>query len=99
MIKKFLSGKRLVLLITLVFAVWMLFIDDFNVFHRLSLNNKIESLEQQKQYYRNEIKRDSALIKTLKNNPDSLERYAREKYLMKRKHEDIFLVVDEDDKQ
>ncbi|MCF8231137.1 MAG: septum formation initiator family protein [Bacteroidales bacterium] len=95
MMRKYLNGKRLFFIITLVFAVWMLFIDDFNVFHRLSLNKKINSLEEQKEYYRKEIKRDSALIKTLKNNPDSMERYAREKYLMKKKDEDIFLIIDE----
>lgn len=95
MMKKYLNGKRLFFIITLVFVVWMLFIDDFNVFHRLSLNKKINSLEEQKEYYRKEIKRDSALIKTLKNNPDSMERYAREKYLMKKENEDIFLVIDE----
>lgn len=96
MLKKYLSGRRLFIMITLLFAIWMLFIDDFNVFHRLSLNQKINNLEQQKEYYKNEIKSDSALIKTLKNNPDSMERYAREKYLMKKENEDIFLVVDEE---
>jgi len=85
-------------MITLLFAIWMLFIDDFNVFHRLSLNQKINNLEQQKEYYKNEIESDSMLIKTLKNNPDSMERYAREKYLMKKENEDIFLVVDEEKK-
>jgi len=96
MLKKYLNGKRLIIIITLLFAVWMLFIDDFNVFHRLSLNKKINNLEQQKQYYHKEIKKDSALIRTLKNNPDSMERYAREKYLMKKKNEDIFIVIEEE---
>jgi len=98
MLKKYLSGRRLFIMITLLFAIWMLFIDDFNVFHRLSLNQKINNLEQQKEYYKNEIESDSMLIKTLKNNPDSMERYAREKYLMKKENEDIFLVVDEEKK-
>lgn len=93
--RKYLNGKRLFFIITLLFAVWMLFIDNFNVFHRLSLNKKINTLEEQKEYYKREIKRDSALLKTLKNNPDSMERYAREKYLMKKENEDIFIVIDE----
>lgn len=98
MLKKYFNGRRLFITITLLFGVWMLFIDDFNVFHRLSLNKKINNLEQQKEYYKNEIESDSTLIKTLKNNPDSMERYAREKYLMKKENEDIFLVVDEEKK-
>lgn len=91
------SVRRIFVIITLLFVVWMLFVDDFNVFHRLSLNKKINNLEHQKQYYQKEIKRDSALIRTLKNNPDSMERYAREKYLMKKENEDIFIVIDEDE--
>jgi len=97
MFRKYLSVRRVFLIITLLFVVWMLFVDDFNVFHRLSLNKKINNLEHQKQYYQQEIKRDSALIKTLKNNPDSMERYAREKYLMKKENEDIFIVINEDE--
>lgn len=97
MLRKYLSVRRIFVIITLLFVVWMLFVDDFNVFHRLSLNKKINNLEHQKQYYQKEIKRDSALIRTLKNNPDSMERYAREKYLMKKENEDIFIVIDEDE--
>lgn len=77
-----------------MFAAWMLFLDDFNLFRQASLKNKIEEMEQQKAYYREEIKDDSAMINTLNANMDSLEKYAREKYLMKKDHEDIFLVIE-----
>jgi len=82
------------LLLVALFAVWMLFLDDFNMFRQLSLNSKIKEMEQQKEYYRQEIKSDSAMINTLNANLDSLEKYAREKYLMKKDHEDIFLVIE-----
>lgn len=91
------SIRRIFIILTLLFVVWMLFVDELNVFHRLSLDKKINNLEQQKEYYQQEIRRDSSLIKTLKNNPDSMERYAREKYLMKKENEDIFIVIDEDE--
>lgn len=82
------------MLLVAMFAAWMLFLDDFNLFRQASLKNKIEEMEQQKAYYREEIKDDSAMINTLNANMDSLEKYAREKYLMKKDHEDIFLVIE-----
>jgi cell division protein FtsB len=94
MFKKAFTRKRIMLLLVALFAVWMLFLDDFNMFRQLSLNSKIKEMEQQKEYYRQEIKSDSAMINTLNANLDSLEKYAREKYLMKKDHEDIFLVIE-----
>jgi cell division protein FtsB len=94
MFKKAFTRKRIMLLLVAMFAVWMLFLDDFNMFRQLSLNSKIKEMEQQKEYYRQEIKSDSAMINTLNANLDSLEKYAREKYLMKKDHEDIFLVIE-----
>ncbi|MDZ7775816.1 MAG: hypothetical protein U5L09_09610 [Bacteroidales bacterium] len=84
MFKKAFTRKRIMLLLVALFAVWMLFLDDFNMFRQLSLNSKIKEMEQQKEYYRQEIKSDSAMINTLNANLDSLEKYAREKYLMKK---------------
>jgi cell division protein FtsB len=84
------------MLFILLFAIWILFLDDFNIFRQMTLSNKIQTMEEQKQYYQNEIKNDSAMIKTLRTNLDSLEKYAREKFLMKKEHEDIFQVIEKE---
>lgn len=96
MFKKTFTRKRILGLLVLLFVVWVLFLDDFNVFRQLSLSDKIETMEEQKSYYREEIRKDSAMINTLKTNLDSLEKYAREKFLMKKEHEEIFQVVEKD---
>ena len=64
--------------------------------HRV-LNKEIEELENHESYYINEIKKDSLKIKHLKNS-DQIEKYAREKYFMKRENEDIYLIEYEEDK-
>ena len=64
--------------------------------HRV-LNKEIEELENNESYYINEIKKDSLKIKHLKNS-DQIEKYAREKYFMKRENEDIYLIEYEEDK-
>ena len=63
--------------------------------HRV-LNNQIDELESNKKYYQDEIKKDEENIKLLKN-PDQIEKYAREKYYMKRDSEDIYIIEFEED--
>lgn len=87
-------GNRYVLVL-LFFGVWMLFLDNYSYFEQRVLDKEIEELEENKQYYIQEIKKDSTAIKQL-NNPDQTEKYAREKYYMKRENEDIYIIEFED---
>lgn len=88
-------GNRYVLVIVFV-SIWMLFLDNYSYFEKGILDKKIEELEKNKQYYLNEKREDSAAIKQLKN-PDQTEKYAREKYYMKRENEDIYIIEYEGD--
>ena len=91
---KFLSNKYIWSL--LFFTVWILFLDNYSYFDHRILNNQIEELEDNKTYYQEEIKKDEAQIKQLKN-PDQVEKYAREKYYMKKDSEDIYIIEFEGD--
>jgi cell division protein DivIC len=82
-------------LVIIFFAVWMFFLDNYSYFDHRILDKEIEELEENKQYYLKEIAKDSASIKQL-NNSDQTERYAREKYYMKRDKEDIYIIEFED---
>ncbi|WP_294820564.1 septum formation initiator family protein [uncultured Flavobacterium sp.] len=88
-------GNRYVLVLLFV-GIWMLFLDNYSYFEKGILEKKIDELENNKQYYLNEKRRDSAAIKQLKN-PDQTEKYAREKYYMKRENEDIYIIEYEGD--
>jgi cell division protein DivIC len=63
--------------------------------HR-ELNKQIDELEDNKRYYQNEINADKSQIKKLKN-PAEIEKYAREKYYMKKDSEDIYIIEFEGD--
>jgi cell division protein FtsB len=63
--------------------------------HRI-LNKQLNELEDNKKYYQDEIRKDDENIKQLKN-PDQIEKYAREKYYMKRDSEDIYIIEFEGD--
>jgi cell division protein DivIC len=88
-------GNRYVLVIIFV-VVWLIFLDNYSYFEHQPLNKKIQDLEDNRAYYIDEIKQDSTSIKQLKN-PDQTERYAREKYYMKRENEDIYIIDHEND--
>ncbi|MDZ7614642.1 MAG: septum formation initiator family protein [Flavobacteriaceae bacterium] len=75
----------------LVFAIWMFFFDENSVVNQGELNKEIDGIEKSIEYYEGEIKEDKQLISNLKN-PDSLEKFAREEYKMKKQNEDIFLI-------
>ena len=68
----------------------MLFFDQYNLISRVNNNRKIAELEHQKEYYLAEIDRSKRLLKELKGDNESLEKFAREQYLMKKHDEEIF---------
>ncbi len=94
--KRFLKPfKNVFLLILMVFVIWMLFFDSNSWFIHNELNNDIEALEEEKEYYKKEIEKDKKEIKKLSNDK-GLEKYGREKYRMKKKDEEIYLIEYED---
>ena len=91
---KILSNRYVI--VTVFFIVWMLFLDNTSYMDHRVLNNQTDELESNKKYYQDEIKKDEENIKLLKN-PDQIEKYAREKYYMKRDSEDIYISEFEED--
>jgi hypothetical protein len=85
--------KNKYVLTTLFFAVWILFIDDrdFMTTHFRHLK-ELHKLEARKSYFEDQILIVRKELDQLKSNPAALEKYAREKYLMKRDNEDLFVV-------
>lgn len=77
-----------------VFCVWMLFIDDNNVFFLRKNVNKLKEYRVEKQYFLNKIHQDSIRLMQMKSNAKNLEKFAREEFLMKKKNEDIFLIIE-----
>lgn len=93
-ILRFLSNKYVIVL--LFFGAWMLFFDNYSYIEHRILNQELQELEDNKKYYQDEIRKDKFNIKTLKN-PNQVEKYAREKYFMKKDSEDIYIIEFEGD--
>lgn len=86
---KFISNKYFIILF--LFVIWMLFFDENSYLNHRELDQEIDKLEGANEYYKKEIKSDSKVIDNL-NNQDSLEKYAREQYKMKKENEDIYII-------
>ena len=81
----------------LVFFVWMLFFDKNDLLTQISHRNNLTQMNQDKDYFIEEIKRNQAIMDDLETNPEALERFARERYHMKKADEDIFVVTTKSD--
>jgi cell division protein FtsB len=79
----------------LVFSIWMTAIDKNNIISQIKLSNELGDLQRKKEYYLKEIDKDKQAIYELNTNINTLEKFAREKYLLKRENEDIFIIVRE----
>ncbi|RYY55701.1 MAG: septum formation initiator family protein [Chitinophagaceae bacterium] len=75
-----------------IFAVLMLFFDRNDVFTQRERKKQLQDLQQSKQYYSDRISAERKELQQLKSNPATLEKFAREKYLMKKDDEDLFIV-------
>ena len=90
-IPSFLKNKYL--LTAIGFTVWILFFDarDLITTH-FKERNELLKLQQSEKYYEQQIAVTKQELQQLKTNPAVLEKYAREKYLMKRDNEDLFRI-------
>jgi cell division protein FtsB len=75
------------------FAVWILFVDDRDfITTHFRHKQELHKLEARKLYFEEQIQTVKKELDQLKSSPVALEKYAREKYMMKRDNEDLFIV-------
>ena len=77
----------------IAFAVWMIFFDGNSLKRQRILNERIGNITRMSSYYRTEIAKNEKAIQELMTNQETLEKFAREKYLMKRDNEDIYIII------
>jgi len=80
----------------LCFLVWMLFLDSNDLISRFKLGAKLRNLDREKAYYQEKIADVEKDRHELMTDRELLEKFAREKYLMKKETEDIFIIQEVD---
>jgi len=74
------------------FLIWMTFLDSNDLITRFRMSSKLQSLENEKDFYKERISEVEKDKQELTTNKELLEKFAREKYLMKKPKEDIFII-------
>lgn len=89
---KLLRNKYVISIV--IFAVWISFFDRNDLFTQLDRKKELKKLEVSTAFYENEILTTRKDLMDLNNNPAVMEKFAREKFFLKRPNEEIFLVPD-----
>ncbi len=84
--------KSKYLLVGLFFLVWISFFDPKDIVSGFERREKLNELEENEQHLDQLISNSRNELHLLKNNAQSIEKYAREKYMMKKDNEDLFIV-------
>lgn len=96
-VKKIFNIIRNKYLLTIIgLVVWIVFFDKNDLKTQLKLRDDVKKLQEERNYYAAEIEQITSDISELNTNPKTLEKFAREKYLMKKDNEDIFVIVEEE---
>lgn len=77
------------------FLVWLSFFDKNDFITTSAYRAQLNKLKAEKSFYESEIERHKANLIDLRTNPQNLERFARERYLMKKENEEIFVILQE----
>ncbi len=83
------------MLIAILFVVWMVFFDANSYLIHNELDTEIDALEKNAEFYQNEIEQDKAFIKKM-DDPAEMEKFAREKYYLKKENEEIYIIETND---
>lgn len=80
----------------IIFLVWMIFFDNYSFVRQSRLLSSLHELRKEKNFYIEEIESNRKASEELMTDMETLEKFAREKYLMKRENEDIYLIVEQE---
>lgn len=70
----------------------MIFFDPKDLLSDFDRREKLNELQNSEQHLKQLITASHIELDLLKNNAQSIEKYAREKYMMKKDNEDLFIV-------
>lgn len=89
-------GRHKYWIVILVFGVIIGFLDENSMIRRIGYAREIIRLQDEIEQYRAEYEENTRRLNELTTNPEAIEQIAREKYLMKKPNEDIYVFDDKE---
>lgn len=87
--------KNKYFLAVIAFVVWMLFFDRNDFLAQYEYKSQVHDLQEEKDFYTKEIEKVKKDLYELNTNLNTAEKFAREKYFMKKDNEDVFVIIRE----
>lgn len=84
-------------IVTIVFFTFLTFSGTNSLINRYKRNREINSLKKEIKYYKTEIIENKKKMIEMRSSNESLEKYAREQYLLKKDSEDIYIIKEKDE--
>ncbi len=91
--------KNKYLICGIAFLTWMLFFDRNDLMSQYEYRQQLNVLEAEKEFYTTETEKTVKDLNELTTDRAKLEKFAREKYLMKKDNEDVFVIIKEEEKK
>jgi pyoverdine/dityrosine biosynthesis protein Dit1 len=86
--------KNKYVIASILFVIYIFFLDDVDIFKIVHQNNKLDKIQQEKASVLKKYEETKEIVYELRNTR-ALERYAREEKLFKRDDEDVYVIVTE----
>lgn len=87
--------KNKYVIASFAFAAWMLFFDRNDLSSQYKYHSQLKELEMEKVFYTEEIEEVQTGLEGFNNDPQQLQKFAREKYFMKKDNEDVYVIIRE----
>ncbi|MCC8424030.1 septum formation initiator family protein [Mucilaginibacter sp. UR6-11] len=87
--------KNKFFLVTVAFVIWMVFFDKNDLLSQYQYHQEVSKLKAERDFYKEQNIKVSKDLDELNSDPQKLEKFAREKYLMRKDNEDVFVIVKE----
>jgi len=78
----------------LVYGTWMVFFDENNAIEQYKRSAALDALLEKKAFYVTEVAKTKQQYAELSTNAETQEKYARERYWMKKENEDVFVMIE-----
>lgn len=84
--------KNKYVIATIIFLIWITFFDRNDLITQAGYVRHLNELQTRKTYLQDQITETNEDLQELLSNPEKLKKFAREKYLMKKNNEDVYVI-------
>lgn len=84
--------SKIQIIAIVLLTVFIFFVSDSNIFALMSYESKINELNDQIEFYRKQTEKDKEQLKLLQSDKENIEKFARERFLMKKANEDVYVI-------